>query len=166
MPLGSSVDKCHWAALQIKESKMFLYDSAYPSASKYTLEVIAKLIRSAEQSFQVHIMNVAKQSGSVDCGLYTLANLTSLLLKTDPTTVIFDKDELRPHLVEMLECGKISMFPVKLHRWPVSRVQKLHTCPVFCYCRLPEWSCGGTMPRIVSLGMYREFECPIISGCC
>ena len=32
MPLGSSPDK------------MFLYDSAYPSASKYTLEVIAKLI--------------------------------------------------------------------------------------------------------------------------
>ena len=61
-------------------------------------------------------MNVAKQSGSVDRGLYTLANLTSFLLKTDPTIVIFDKDELRPHLVEMLECGKMSMFPVKLHR--------------------------------------------------
>ena len=65
-------------------------------------------------------MNMAKQSGSADCGLYTLANLTSLLLKTDPTTVIFDKDEL------------------------LSRVQKLHTCPVFCYCSLPEWSCGDT----------------------
>ena len=40
-------------------------------------------------------MNMAKQSGSADCSLYTLANLTSLLLKTDPPTVIFDKDELR-----------------------------------------------------------------------
>ena len=53
------VDKCHWAVFQIKEgSKIFLYDSVYSSASERTLEVIAKLVHSAEQSFQVYMMNV------------------------------------------------------------------------------------------------------------
>ena len=69
-------------------------------------------------------MNVAKQSGSVDCGLYILANNDCLLLEADPTTLIFDKDELRPHLVQVLQCSKITMFPVKLCRHPISRVQK------------------------------------------
>ena len=107
--------------------------------------MIAKLFHSAEQSFQVHMMNVAKQSGSMDCGLYTLANMTCLLLEADPTTLIFGKDELRPHLVQVLQCSKITKFPVKLCRHPFSRVQKILTCKVYCFCRFPEWSCGDTM---------------------
>lgn len=139
------IDKCHWAALQIEDSRLFLYDSVYSSASKYTLEVIARLIQSKEQSFQVNVMNVAKQSGSVDCDLYTLAYITCLVLKRDPTTVVFDKDELRPHLVEVLQSGKVDMFPIKLQGRPVNRIQRLLTCKVYCLCRLPEWSHGDTM---------------------
>ena len=138
---------------------MFLYDSGYSSANQRTLEVIAKLVHSAEQSFQVHMMNVAKQSGGVDCGLYTLANMTCLLLEYDPTTLIFDKDELLPHLVQVLQCSKITKFPVKLRRHPFSRVQKILTCKVYCYCRLPEWSCGDTMVCSDRCQEWYHLEC-------
>ncbi len=59
------VGKSRWAALQIEEGKLCLYDSVYSSASKNTLKLIAQLIPSRERSFQVQMMNVAKQSGSV-----------------------------------------------------------------------------------------------------
>ena len=45
-------------------------------------------------------MNVAKQKGSTDCGLYAIALLFSLAFGNDPTEYIFDQDALRLHLLK------------------------------------------------------------------
>lgn len=83
-------------------------------------------------------MNVAQQTGASDCGLYALAILTCLANNMDPTTVVFDNEELRPHLAKILETRKIAPFPVSKHRKPANPVGKVQSCLVYCHCRLPD----------------------------
>ena len=117
---------------------MWLYASAYTSISTDTLEVIAQLVHTKEQSIKIQMMNVAQQSGTTDCALYAMAVITCLALGMDPLSVILNRDELRPHLVKSLETRTISIFPVKKHRRPVNRVTKVEICLVYCHCRLPD----------------------------
>ena len=77
-------------------------------------------------------MNVAQQTGASDCGLYALAILTCLANNMDPTTVVFDNEELRPHLAKILETRKIAPFPVSKHRKPANSVGKVQSCLVYC----------------------------------
>ena len=83
-------------------------------------------------------MNVAKQSGLVDCALFAITTITCLALDIDPLSVVFDQEQLRPHLVKSLETGTISSFPVLKHRRPATRVSRVETCLIYCYCRLPD----------------------------
>ena len=48
-------------------------------------------------------MNVVKQAWASDCGLYALATMKSLELGVDAVTVIFNNEELRPHLAKVLD---------------------------------------------------------------
>ena len=123
-----------------KVKSSYNYDSVYSLASNDTLHIIAQLVQSKEKSLRIQLMNVAKQSGSVDCGLYALAMLTCLLLNTDPTTIVFESDEMRPHLVQILQCGKVSMFPIRKHRQPTDKVLRNQEIQIYCYCRLPDWA--------------------------
>ena len=41
-------------------------------------------------------MNVGKQVGGVDCGLYAIAFITHLALGKDPTSIVFSQADLRP----------------------------------------------------------------------
>ena len=131
----------HWAALQVcggTGGDVCLYDSVYTGMVTHTLKVIAQLIRSSDSSIRVQLMNTSKQTGSADCGLYAPATLTCIAFDIDPVTVIFDQQQLRPHLAMCLEKGDISTFPVLKHRRPVNRVLRTELCNIYCYCRLPD----------------------------
>ena len=128
----------HWAALQICGKDVYLYDSAYTSVTTDTLDMIAQLLRSKDHCIQIQIMNVAKQTGTTDCGLYAIAIITCLALGMDPVSVVFKPEELRPHFVKVLETGTITAFPVVKHRRPTDRVKNVEVVSVYCYCRLPD----------------------------
>ena len=131
----------HWAVLQITTSNtstINLYDSAYTSTSKDTVHVIAQLVRTKNHTITVNLMNVAKQTGTVDCALYAMAIITCFALDIDPVTVVFRQEEMRSHLLKCLETGTIVPFPVKKTRRPVQRISKIECFEVFCYCRLPD----------------------------
>ena len=66
----------HSAALQICDSDVCLYDSAYTSASTDTLEVIAQLLRCKSHSIKIEMMNIAQQTGTTDCALYAMEMIT------------------------------------------------------------------------------------------
>ena len=82
---------------------VLLYDSIFTSPSIETKKSITQLIQSKEKHFDIMIMNVQRQTNSVDCGLYATAMLASLLLDQDPTTIVYNKEELRLHLTNVLE---------------------------------------------------------------
>lgn len=86
------IRRCHWACVQINKGSVCLYDSAYSSASSDTLCVISQLVQCMEPSYGINVMNIAKQIGVLDCGLYAIAILTSLAFDQDPTTIAFTLD--------------------------------------------------------------------------
>ena len=60
-------------------------------------------MQSKDKYFNITVMNVERQTNSVDCGLYATAMLASLLLGQDPTTIVYNPEELYLHLTKVLE---------------------------------------------------------------
>ena len=102
----------HWVACQLFSNEVHFYDSAYSTVSAETLDVLAQLIHTDQKTFTVKVMNTSKQAGSVDCTLYAMATLAYLAFEKDPTTIVINQDDMRPHLVEIFE-KIISIFPLK-----------------------------------------------------
>lgn len=126
----------HWGVLQVVDKDLCFYDSTYSNIAADTLQVIAQLVRSSDKGIDIKLMNVAKQYGSVDCGLYAIATVTCLALEMDPTIVVFHQDEMRCHLIKIFET-KSFHFPVQKYRRPVNRVNKIVHCKLYCMCRQP-----------------------------
>jgi len=51
------------------------------------------------------------QKGTSDCGLFSIATMTSLVFGEDPGTVNYDQSKLREHLVDCIAVGKLTLFP-------------------------------------------------------
>ena len=102
-------ERAHWIALQIINSEICLYDSLFASASSKILQIIAQLVK---VSFNVNIMNMNRQVGLSDYGLYAIAAVTYMLLNEDPTAVVLDQGALGLHLVKILEANIVSSFPI------------------------------------------------------
>jgi len=95
-----------------------VYDSLYTSVNDDTQTVIAALINSKSPHIKIKLMNIAKQLGGTDCGLYAIAIITCLAYGEDPTCLVFDKTMLRPHLVECFEKRAFTHFlSVKDEEW-------------------------------------------------
>ena len=132
------VKKNHWATIKITGSNVYLYDSSNKSASGSTEKTIAQLVHSKDKHISIHIMNISKQAGNTDCGLFAMASLTLLALKMDPTTVVFEQKDLRQHLIQSFEKRAITSFPISKTRRPASSVSNIQHLPIYCYCRLPD----------------------------
>ena len=63
------------------------------------------------QTCNVKLMNNQKQQGFRDCGLFAIANATSLCFGDDPTFLEFEQNEMRQHLLDCIEKGQMTPFP-------------------------------------------------------
>ena len=85
-------------------------------------------------------MKITKQVGSNDCGLYAIAVATLLAHDVDPTTVIFEQNEMRSHLAECFMRQRMKLFPTKKKTRVTNSVLKkviIFVCPI---CGMPEGS--------------------------
>jgi len=72
-------------------------------------------------------MNIPKKTGSTNCGLYTIANLTALTLGNfDPTSVVFNQNELRSHYLECLEKNMSKIFLFLKHHHITAKFSNLN----------------------------------------
>ena len=55
--------------------------------------------------------SVKQQGNGVDCGVYAIAFATSLAYGGNPEKESYDEKKIRPHLVECLKIGKLTVFP-------------------------------------------------------
>ena len=46
-----------------------------------------------------------------DCGLFAVANATALCIGDDPTSLVYNQDEMRDHLLSCLETETMAVFP-------------------------------------------------------
>ena len=123
----------HWVACQLFSNEVHFYDSADSTVSAETLDVLAQLIRTDQKIFTVKVVNTSKQAGSVDCVLYAMATLAYLAFGKDPTTIVINQDDMRPHLVEIFE-KKIISISVSFE---LSCCNRLLLALFFCWNRLP-----------------------------
>jgi len=131
----------HWIVLSTigcDKEAVNVYDSLYPSVNEETETIIARLLFSASANIQINMMNVSKQQGTTDCGIYAIATLTALAFGSDPSQMVFDQTALRPHLQQCFDKGFLDCFPVKQSQRRTNKVIKQLSCNVYCSCRLPE----------------------------
>jgi len=64
------------------------------------VKTISQLLKTENPSFDINIMNLQKQTGAVDCALcHWCSNISK---KEDPTAIVFNQAELRPHFLNIL----------------------------------------------------------------
>jgi len=85
-----------------------VYDSVYDTVDKETAMVILQLFG---QTCSLEVVQIQKQSGGRDCGLFAIGISTALCFGLDPKTLMFDQVGMRPHFVDCLEQGALSLFP-------------------------------------------------------
>ncbi len=140
--------KSHWVTISNAlfgcEDKTYFRDciKIYDSLlSKHvTLEMqknVFSIMQPKVKIVNVDVMNVMKQPNSYDCGVFAIAFATEIAHGYNPIWAQFDVGQMRNHLLDCLEKGCLSRFPVvKIRRIPLgSRVKHFIPVKVYCVCR-------------------------------
>ena len=115
----------HWIALSTvswADGEIKIYDSLQLTPTGHTQKVIARYLKSKLPSITIKVVNVAKQEGASDCGLYAITMMTSIANNDNPVNVIYNKQELRIHLQQCFENGITEKFPISKERRLKNRI--------------------------------------------
>ena len=110
----------------------------YDDISGDTVNQICSIVRSKRSKIRIDILDVCKQKGANDCGLYALANATALCEGELPQSKEYIQEDMRPHLLKCIKESTPSPFPSN-HRYVHHDCTKnTKLVPLHCTCRLPE----------------------------
>ena len=101
----------HWLTIAASNQKgpVEVFDSLKPA--KLTASTLQSIKKFHGQTCLVKLMNNQKQEGFKDCGLFAIANATSLCFGDDPTFLLFEQQQMREHLLVCIEKGEMTPFP-------------------------------------------------------
>ena len=131
----------HWntiSTIGMKNAEVQVFDSMYMCVPTIAKAQIAVLLTTEEPSIKLNFMDVQMQSGGYDCGLFTIAFATALVLGEKPGGFLFDQQKMRAHLIKCLEHQQVTMFPIMKRRRTGSKVKIVEEMPIYCVCRMPE----------------------------
>ena len=118
-----------------------LISTLYPHThyKHLTLLQVASILKTPEKSFDLHHVDVQRQRGGSDCGLFAIAFATSLCMRKDPHIQQYSQSSMREHLALCLTEKKMADFahPERKRRLGRQRVINRKKVDVFCICRLP-----------------------------
>jgi len=108
--------------------RVSIFDSLGPHYSKkpHVLASCASLLRS-ETPFFVDIRDCQYQGDTSSCGVFSIAFATSILYGKNPTNLVFDKPQMRDHLMSCLQTGKLTEFPKVVGSKGIPKGNKLFT---------------------------------------
>ncbi|XP_028402994.1 uncharacterized protein LOC114525772 [Dendronephthya gigantea] len=179
----------HWVLVSntgCKPASINLYDSLYNGKiSSSTKKQIAGLLFESSPSITINIPRVQYQPNYVDCGVFAIAFLVSLLFNQDPASLTYSEGSMRSHLLRCLSEDKFSPFPLtkKKDSADKSQIQRKIKLSLMCNCRMPwnekdlenpdlwctqcekclEWFhkiCSPTMPDSVLHKTNISWKCP------
>ena len=113
-----------------------MYDSLHDDVSVDTVNQICSIVRSKRSKIKIEVMDVCKQHGVVDCGLYALANATALCQGELPQSMEYIQGEMRQHLTNCIEQSCPCAFP-SVCRDTFCDSLKSKSVSIHCSCRLP-----------------------------
>ena len=115
------------------------YDSMYPSVSTIVKSQIAALLATKNKEIKLRFMDVQKQSGGYDCGVFAIAFATALAHGINPGKYLFNQHVMRKHHLKCIEMVNITMFPVLKIRRAEDRMKSEDAFEIYCTCRMPEY---------------------------
>ena len=135
--VASNIDMAENAA---RNDVVYVYDSLVRSnMSLQTKKMICSLAQSRSKTITFDVINVMVQQNTWDCGMFAIANATELMYGYDPARCQWKTDEMRKHLIDCFDNGRMLRFPmVKQRRLPLgSRVRYTLKEEIYCVCRMP-----------------------------
>lgn len=158
-----NISNQHWIAasnLFCSPGVVEIYDSLpnYSFNSSTLKEQVATVLKTEEKSFQLHHVDVQRQSGGADCALFAIAFIVTLALGEDPHITSYKQDQLRCHFVSCVDEKHFTRFPApdRPRRLGRHRLLKKQEVPVFCKCRLP-WNRNSTRGPLVECQSCKEW---------
>ena len=91
----------HWLTISTigaEKDEVFVFDSMYASVSTKVKHQIAALLATQSKTIKLSFVDVQKQSGRYDCGLFALAFATALVNGTNPGRYLYNQRNMRKHL--------------------------------------------------------------------
>ena len=129
----------HWVTVStvgLESSHISLYDNLHSPLTNFTKDQKCALLYTDKPCITVQFSNVERQCNSFDCGIHAIAFATSLCCGEDVLSIKYNNKEMRKHLLNCLEMGKITTFP-SMQRGKSNPLGE-ETFPVYCYCRMRE----------------------------
>ena len=131
----------HWitvSTIGCPPSTINVYDSLHGTVSMHTQRVVADILQSQKAAISFQLQDVQWQANEWDCGLFALANATTLCNGMDPCTVVYLQSAMRQYFLDSIECGFLAPFPLKKKRQRIQKLRVKHI-EVYCLCRQPDY---------------------------
>ena len=128
----------HWLVVTNRgctANSMRIYCSLLLKPSKSCIQSIVRYLNHQGSTVHFDIMNMAKQKGGADCGVYAIAVAHVLVSGRDPTAVTYDQNGMRAHLRKCLDADRLTDFPVLGNRVVRKKVALEFAVKLYCTCR-------------------------------
>ena len=153
----------HWVTTAFSDGSVFLYDSlvgnteTLPLSLKEQFSTVYKCAAN-DSALIVTQYTVQQQSGSTDCGLFSIAFAYHAAIGDNLRTLIFDQGRMRSHL---LSCSELTPFPLATTTTDTIRRCALrhHVIILHCTCRMPE---SGKMIQCEVCYQWYHYVCTSI----
>ena len=100
----------HWALTHFRDSVIYLYDSLQMEQLHPELKMQMLALYGPREVKQPYVQ---QQKGSKDCGCFAIAFSVSLLYGEDPSTLVYEQEMLREHIVNCFTRKHFLPFPAK-----------------------------------------------------
>ena len=139
------------STLDTDEAFINVYDSLFRELSPSTEQQIACIMNTQYSQINTQFIDVQRQNGSNDCGLFSIAFATTLCFGKQPENICYNQSLIRSHLLNCIEKGVMEEFPtVREPRLKTNKITCSRIIDVYCKCR---------MPQISGIPMISCFEC-------
>ena len=134
----------HWLCVSNKfspEGTVDVYDCSPGNGISPSFQhQVAVILNCQSSNFTIRQVEVQRQIGNADCGLFFIAFAFSLCCGLDPHNIHFNQSSMRAHFDLCVDNEKIDTFPTSSH-WrrqiTKNRIKSVKLMHVFCSCRLP-----------------------------
>ena len=131
----------HWITITTigaKHPDMFVYDSLYSTVNESVKTQISNLICTQNSSIRLSFVDVVRQSGINDCGVFAVAYATSLCFEVSLSNPFFQQKSMREHIYRCLGERKFTMSPIsKYRRQMENKIKSQIDISIYCTCRMP-----------------------------
>ena len=128
----------HWITISTigcQKSSINVFDSLHGHLPQHAQKLVADIMMSPDHAIDISNMDLQWQSGASDCSVFSVAFATALCFGIDPSTLIFDLQQMGIHLVSCIESEQMMSFPGQNVRCNPQKPQVTYIA-VYCTCYL------------------------------